>query len=190
MGKSARILGRDFGLTAREMNALLKEHGYLSGEPGAYGMTEKGLKYGSEDDHRRGTGGYTQYNPQWTTRTWSDDISAALAADIATEPTTEAPATAPVVTHQPEDEFDLSSGFDKESDDPKTEPPLWMLAAFLGVVVAAQNPVVQDWVGTNVTPHARRAWRKVSRRDARDAATKHIPEDAGDDGEPVDDDGA
>ena len=46
MGKSARVLGWEFGRNAREMNALLKQQGYLDGEPGAYGLTEKGKQYG------------------------------------------------------------------------------------------------------------------------------------------------
>lgn len=86
MGKSARVLGWEFGRTAREMNELLKLHGYLYGNPGAYGLTEKGQQYAEEKYHSRGTGGYAQYNPSWETRTWNDETAAALKADMAANP--------------------------------------------------------------------------------------------------------
>jgi hypothetical protein len=38
MGKSARLLGYELGKSPREMNVLLKAHGYLYGEPGAYAL--------------------------------------------------------------------------------------------------------------------------------------------------------
>ena len=75
MGKSARILGQEYGLTAQEMNFILKEEGYLDGEPGSYTVTEKGEKYATEEDHHRGTGGYARYNRYWTTRTWNEEIT-------------------------------------------------------------------------------------------------------------------
>lgn len=74
MKKSARILGQDYDLTAQEMNFVLKEEGYLDGEPGGYTVTEKGEKYAEERDYHRGTGGYAHYNRYWTTRTWNDEI--------------------------------------------------------------------------------------------------------------------
>ena len=42
MTLSAKRLGERCGLTAEEMNVLLKEEGFLSGEPGNYYPTEKG----------------------------------------------------------------------------------------------------------------------------------------------------
>lgn len=74
MRKSARILGQEYGLTAQEMNFVLKEEGFLDGEPGNYIVTEKGETYAMEEDHHRGTGGYSRYNRDWTTRTWDDEI--------------------------------------------------------------------------------------------------------------------
>lgn len=68
------------------MNELLKLHGYLYGNPGAYGLTEKGQQYAEEKYHSRGTGGYAQYNPSWETRTWSDETVAALKADMEANP--------------------------------------------------------------------------------------------------------
>lgn len=154
MGKSARILGQEFGRTAREMNELLKEHGYLYGEPGAYGLTEKGEQYAQEQHHSRGTGGYAHYNRSWETRTWNDDTAAALRADMAarSEPV-EGPA--PVAVDTTPDEV-LDSGFppaypvfDVEEDDGEAEgPPTWPELAITAAVVAA--PLV--------VPHLRPIW--------------------------------
>lgn len=57
MGKSARILGQQFGKSASEMNKLLMQFGYISGEPGDYELTTKGRRYGQEQYNHRGTGG-------------------------------------------------------------------------------------------------------------------------------------
>lgn len=78
MRASARILGQALGLTAQEMNYALKEAGFLSGEPGAYSVTEKGAKFAAEQFWSRGTGGYLTFNPSWETRTWDDSVLAAL----------------------------------------------------------------------------------------------------------------
>jgi len=72
--KSARLLGQDIGLSAKEMNCLLQNEGYLEGVPGNYSVTEKGTAYAEEEDHHRGTGGYSWYNRYWTTRTWDESI--------------------------------------------------------------------------------------------------------------------
>ena len=68
-------MGQDFGLTAQEMNFVLKEEGYLQGEPGNYSVTEKGQQFADEQYHHRGTGGYSHYNRSWETRTWDDCIT-------------------------------------------------------------------------------------------------------------------
>ena len=75
MRKSARILGQEFGLTAQEMNFILKEDGYLDGEPGRYTVTEKGQVFAREQDHHRGTGGYDYYNRRWSTISWDEKIA-------------------------------------------------------------------------------------------------------------------
>lgn len=54
MGKSARILGDECGLTAQEMNRILKKQGFLEGEPGNYSLTEKGRQFGEEKYKRTG----------------------------------------------------------------------------------------------------------------------------------------
>src|SRR4051812_13651701 len=50
----------------------------MSGEPGAYSVTEQGAKYAIEQFHQRGTGGYACYNPSWETKTWDDSVLGAL----------------------------------------------------------------------------------------------------------------
>lgn len=62
-------------MTAQEMNFILKEEGFLDGEPGNYTVTEKGKEYADEQHHSRGTGGYAQYNRAWSTTTWNDEIA-------------------------------------------------------------------------------------------------------------------
>lgn len=85
VGKSARIIGREeFGLSARDMNVLLKKHGYLYGKPGAYGLTEKGKRFGEEQFHDNGYGGYAYRS--WETTTWNEDLPAALRSDIEFNP--------------------------------------------------------------------------------------------------------
>lgn len=71
---SARLLGAEFGLSAYEMNLLLKEEGYLYGEPNAYGVTPKGESFAHEKYEKRGTGGSAQYNPSWETVSWDQSI--------------------------------------------------------------------------------------------------------------------
>lgn len=74
MQVSARNLGKEYGLTGEEMNRLLLKQGILTGEPGAYDLTAKGLQYAVTKDFHRGTGGYAQYNRYWTTRTYDEKI--------------------------------------------------------------------------------------------------------------------
>ncbi|MEW2062124.1 hypothetical protein AB0899_15325 [Streptomyces sp. NPDC007002] len=87
VGKSAAVLGREIGRTGREMNVLLHRYGYLTGEPGAYSLTDKGEKYGSQEDHYRGNVRSQHYYRQWTTTTWSDETLAALLNDMTNAPT-------------------------------------------------------------------------------------------------------
>lgn len=156
MGKSARVLGWEFGRTAREMNELLKLHGYLYGDPGAYGLTEKGQQYAEEKYHSRGTGGYAQYNPSWETRTWSDETSAALKADMEANPggfeagdsLTEKEDTS---TYEP-----LTEGSGGGDDD--VPQPSWKGLAIGGVVVGALliAPHVKPFWNNKVKPATKR----------------------------------
>lgn len=78
MQESARILGEKYGVTAAEMNYILKKKGYLDGRPGGYWLTELGKKYGTEKGFHRGTGGYERYNRYWTEITWDSGIEKEL----------------------------------------------------------------------------------------------------------------
>lgn len=70
-------MGRFLGLTAREVNKLLLDKGFLEGNPGAYGLTDKGEEYGGEEhQHDNGYGGYA--HRYWETRTWDSKIIALL----------------------------------------------------------------------------------------------------------------
>ncbi|MDQ0284860.1 hypothetical protein [Rhodococcoides fascians] len=163
MEKSATQIGRAIGKTAREVNALLHEYDYLTGPPGDYSMTEKGQEYGSERDHHRGTGGYAHYNRTWVTRTWDERIVAALADDMA--------AGGPIITETAEPIDDLDREGKTEQKD-ETGRPVWAVAAVVGGVavavvggfVVATSPRVHRWAGENVTPRARKVWRKLARR--------------------------
>lgn len=78
MQVSARILGQDYGVTGEEMNRILVKQGFLIGQPGNYSVSEKAQKYAIEKYFHRGTGGYSQHNRYWTTRTFDDSIKEAL----------------------------------------------------------------------------------------------------------------
>jgi hypothetical protein len=160
MGKSARILGREFGRTAREMNQLLKDHGYLYGEPGAYGLTEKGEQYGEEQYHSRGTGGYAHYNRSWETRTWSDETAAALRADMQANPRGfDAGAEKEgAVEYEPFVDYDGS-----DNDEPQ---PTWTEIAIGGAIVGALliAPRVKPFWNNKVKPAA---------KDLRDRLARH-----------------
>ncbi len=78
MQMSARLLGKEYGLTAEEMNCVLLKLGFLTGEPGDYSLTEKAMQYAIEKEFHRGTGGYSWYNRYWTTRTYDDSIKEVL----------------------------------------------------------------------------------------------------------------
>ncbi|AVV41797.1 hypothetical protein C6376_10440 [Streptomyces sp. P3] len=156
MGKSARVLGQEFGLSARQMNELLKEHGYLDGSPGAYGLTDKGQQYGEEQYHSRGTGGYAQYNPYWETRTWNDGTAAALRADMAA-----APVGRPVAedsSTREEDVFGYEPFTDHGDDGGETPQPRWTGLVIGGVVVGALliAPHVKPFWNNKVKPAAKK----------------------------------
>ena len=78
MQVSSRILGQEYGLTGEEMNRLLFKQGILTGEPGVYDLTSKGLQYVVSKDFHRGTGGYSHSNRYWTTRTYDESTKDVL----------------------------------------------------------------------------------------------------------------
>lgn len=64
---SAEVLGRDHGLSAQEMNWVLKLGGVLDGEPGAWGLTEKGARYAAERLD-------WLFDNSWVKRTWGPAV--------------------------------------------------------------------------------------------------------------------
>lgn len=169
MGKSAGVLGSDFGKTAKEMNAVLKDHGYLYGEPGAYGLTEKGQFYGEERHHSRGTGGYAHYNPGWETRTWNDDTAAALRADMEDNADGHSAGASTV----PEDDCAFTSEEDRDSNDTDDDGSLvdWRGIAGLAVLASAAllvAPHVVPFWNDKLKPAARKLWNKCTKQEAVD----------------------
>jgi hypothetical protein len=175
MGKSARVLGLEFGRTARKMNALLKQHGYLDGTPGAYGLTEKGQRYAQEKYHSRGTGGYAHYNRSWETRTWNDETAAALRTDMEAstgEVVDGDPPYVPLHVNAYPDTEENTVGHEpvvvcgcSGDDDPQ---PSWAELAVVGAVVGALH----------LAPHAKPFWNKTVRPAAkklRNRLTKQEP---------------
>jgi hypothetical protein len=163
MGKSARVLGWEFGRTAREMNELLKKHGYLYGHPGAYGLTEKGQQFGNEQYHSRGTGGYARYNPSWETRTWNDETAAALKADMEAKPggVCEDVDGAPA---DEDDDFEYGT-YEADGDSPRSDddsPPLAIAVAVVGAVLLA--PHVEPFWTNKVKPAAKKLREKFTKQ--------------------------
>lgn len=73
LGLSATEIGSQIGASAMEVNRLLKDQGFLRGEPGAYGLTPKGEEFAVQRDHDNGYGGlayrswtFTHFDPSIT----------------------------------------------------------------------------------------------------------------------------
>ena len=88
MKKSARQLGREYNLSDREMNVVLMNKGYQTGEPGNYEPTAKGLPYVEQHENHHGTGGYSHMNVYYTTMRWDESITDEL--EITDDDVTEA----------------------------------------------------------------------------------------------------
>lgn len=163
MGKSARVLGWEFGRTAREMNGLLKDHGYLHGDPGAYGLTEKGKQYADEHHHTNGVGGYAQYQVNYETRTWNDGTAAALKADIEANPEGLADADP---SADEEDSFEYDSY--EESDDDDSPQLGWAGLAVVGAIVGGVliAPHVKPFWNDKAKPAAKRLRARLSTRES------------------------
>jgi hypothetical protein len=59
-----------------EVNYLLKDQGFLYGEPGAYGLTSKGKEFGVQQVHDNGYGGFAYRD--WETTHFSPRITEVL----------------------------------------------------------------------------------------------------------------
>lgn len=168
MGKSARVLGWEFAKTAREMNELFKQHGYLEGEPGAYGLTEKGKQYAEEKYHTNGVGGYSHYQVNYETRTWNNETAAALQTDIDSFP--EDFATDDVLAREDarDDagfEYDPPSNYEDDGED---FPLGWKVLVVGGVVVGAVlvAPHVMPFYRNRLKPAAKRFRDKITKQQA------------------------
>ena len=187
MGKSARLLGMEFGKTAREMNELLKQHGYLEGSPGAYGLSEKGKQFGQEEDHHRGVGGYDHYNRYWTTRTWDESVLDGLANDIANQSTAHEPGAGSAGEDVPaeqdagstdeissEEDFaaPIGLGFESDSDDRDLQKIYaWVGAAMVAFAVGrAVAPHAKRWWDNTAAPRTKKVWHKITNREPADEA--------------------
>ena len=47
------VVPKECGISAQEMNCVLKEEGFLDGNPRDYDMTEKGLPFAEEKEVKR-----------------------------------------------------------------------------------------------------------------------------------------
>lgn len=81
MGMSARVLGDKVGLSAPEMNHALKQAGLLEGKPQAWGITEEGQKFASEERKWNGVGGHERYIIDYDQRTWEPKVLEVLDLD-------------------------------------------------------------------------------------------------------------
>lgn len=150
------------------MNALLKEHGYLYGEPGAYGLTDKGEQFGADHYHENGYGGYAHRN--WETRTWNDHLAGALRADM--EAAQPEPAELPAADMPPgvrevdePDDSDYVVTYDNNGDalpDVQTKHLVAGLAVLgAGVLIWRYGPPLWN---NHIKPKSKKAWDKLSKR--------------------------
>lgn len=72
MKMSAKDIGKVLGETAQGVNLLLKEKGYLDGEPGNYTLTELGEKFGEIYEYTNGWQGYAKRVR--SSRLWDETI--------------------------------------------------------------------------------------------------------------------
>ena len=72
MSLSARRIGQLIGLTAEQVNYLLKREGFLEGEPDNYSPTEKGKAYSILKSKDNGYGGYAARGWEWLE--WDESI--------------------------------------------------------------------------------------------------------------------
>ena len=166
MGKSARALGQEYGLTSQEMNYVLKKEGYLSGDAGDYSITEKGAQYAEETDFHRGTGGYAHYNRYWTTRKWDEILKEIL--NITEEMKEEAREAVKERRKQKQDEINAArrksdeeflarnNQMENDEDDEETTNAgliPWKVLGLVGFLAAGGYGIYK------ATPHVKKWWK-------------------------------
>lgn len=174
MGKSAHLLGEVLLITAEEMNELLKLNGFLEGVPGDYQVTEEGKPYATERYEHRGPGGYSQYNRDWTIRTWDDSVLNAI--DTSPEMIQEARDNVSErrrarYRNDDEPDTDIDEQLEEDdSDDLDDYAPMdvgtvvkgvAIIAAVAGAIIAV--PHIKKFYKEKVKPACKRAWCKITK---------------------------
>lgn len=172
MGKSATVLGRNYGLTAQEMNHILAELGYLDGEPGNWRVSEKGKKYGKEQDYHRGKGGYAYYNRYWTTITWDNSITDEL--DITEDRKKELRKAISIakqkIKESRDDDIILELDSDNSDDSDMTDAKNKVLVASVIVLLVAVSsygvykaaPYIKRWWNDKAIPRIKKNRRRIT----------------------------
>ncbi|GAA1831681.1 hypothetical protein [Agromyces salentinus] len=78
MGITATEIGHRIHASAEVVNRLLLEKGLTHGEPGAYGITDKGAMFGAAIDKENGYGGWAHRN--WGWNSWNESVIDELGA--------------------------------------------------------------------------------------------------------------
>lgn len=72
MSMSATMIGKVLGRTTKEVYLLLKDQGFLDGEPGNWILTELGKQFGEQRQKDNGEGGYAKR--AWGILVWDEKI--------------------------------------------------------------------------------------------------------------------
>jgi hypothetical protein len=157
--RSARVMAEGHGLTAEQMNILLKDQGFLEGDPGAYRVTSKGEPFAAERIESS-SGGDPSRNPSWGMRTWSPELEDEL--DLSPERKREVREIASDQRRQRAEQraaAAAAAAAPSAADDSDTDgsglqiDPLKTAAVVTALFVAG----VAIWKGA---PHAKRLWRE------------------------------
>ena len=170
MGRSAKQLGVVFSRTAAAMNLLLRDHGFLEGEPGAWRPTELGKQFAQWQDRDNGYGGYAAR--QWSWLSWSDGLVDALKASMEANPGgVVAPAAAPAAVVRVASRPEVGAGG-------QVFGRTWAAAAVLGVLAVSAPAAGRAW-NERVKPAASQVRARIAgRRSA--AGTANAAEDDAD----------
>lgn len=84
MGMTATQLGQIFERGAASMNVLLKDHGFIEGDPGAWRPTELGRMFAQAHDFDNGYGGFAHRSWGWIS--WDPKLVDVLKASVQANP--------------------------------------------------------------------------------------------------------
>jgi len=176
MGKTATALGREFGRTAREMNKLLKDHGFMDGDPGAYRPTELGNPFAQSHDFDNGYGGFA--HRQWGWLSWTDGLPDALRASMEANldgVVSPAPAPAAVVTN-----VKLGSAASRTGSGAGVQflnKNRWVAVVVLGGL-AVSTPVARRAWNEKVRPTASKVRASIAERNSARSAAQAVEHDS------------